>query len=1044
MAVAATSTAVDRRIPGRALTMSLAALTTVAAAASALAGGDNRLPTAADVKNLAQRYQAEREALVKSGAPKRFLPNLFELAEAAAKRGDAAAKESRYLQAAEAYRQSRWQLPYQGPGFPDHVAHVFGNLRLRHGNEILALAYSPDGKYLASAGLDRTVKIWDMSNGHETVAYRGHQRDVRHVAFSPDGKWIASAGGDKDIHLWDPQTAKPLRTLKGGGAYTTALVISPDGKYVFAAGDDRTLRIYDAATGELKHTLPEFGKAAGLRWLAFNADGTRLAAGAEDGRLRLWVYPDVFTLKSPEYWSLQEEQGSSNFVAFSPNGKLLVRCGPDALKIYDVQQPTFPGIVAAARYFLKPPDDPKHKAKINHFTCAAFSKDGKTLFVGCSDGLIYLIDPDTAQLTGTFKGHNGDITALVLNAQGTQLASASTDYTVRTWDFDIVLQSTPFEGHTEPIWAADFSPDGQRLVSCGADRTLRTWDVLTGAVVKNYGEHAAGLTAVRFSPDGKTILVGGGDKLLRLFDVDSGKVVQTFQGHAGTVTSAMFNSDGSKIVSGGADKSVIIWSTATAKPLATIDAGSLVMAVAFTPDGKQVVAGTADRRITFYGTDSGKPGPTWVAHGAAVSGLSFDAKGQYLASCGFDNFVKVWKVSPPGTLVVALGGHSGPLSTVAFRPDGNYLVSAGSDHLIRLWKKENGSFKESRIFKGHTDWVTALAFNRQGFLIASAGADRTIKVWELASRELPLISEHTGSVECVAVSPDGKFMASGGTDKTIKIWDLKTGVEIRTITGHGEPVVAIAFSPDGNTLLTSGGDRNLRRWKVADGQELPPLPNQQNITNFINAIPQLAFRPDAKRFIAWVPFDERGTRVATFDPATGDELVVINDRGKHNLAVAWLPDFKLVALGAKDGNLRIYSINQDKLDKNVVDVQLVKGIAITSLAYAPDAAYLIAGCDNGQVLILDPAKGTQRQTLAAHGLRVSAIAVSPDSKRFATVGVDNVVKLWDASGKELRKWTMPAVSGQRGGLVTQLTFTPDGRFLLTANANTTLFMLESP
>jgi WD40 repeat protein len=1027
-----------RRLP-------LQALTAAALLAAGLAfAGDTRLPTADEVRELQKRYQEERSALVKSGGDKRFLPDLLERADAIAGRASAALEKGRFLQASDAYRQARWQLPYEGPHFPEHVAHVFGNLRLRHGNEVLGIAFSGDGRWLATASRDHTVKVWDMNNGHEVTAYRGHDRYVRAVAFSPDGTWIASAGGDADIRIWDPQTGKDVKTLKGTGNYITAMAVSPDGKHLLAAGDDRTLHVYNTADGKINRTI-DYMLFGGLRSLAFSSDGTRLAAGADNGYVRLWVWPDMVTVNAVEYWAQQDNEGASNFITFSPNTKNLIRCGSDAIKVYDVPQPG--GAVAAGepRILLTPPDDPKVKTKLHQFTCAAVSKDGRTLFTGCTDGVIRLYDLDSGQAGGTFKGHNGPITALGFNKQGTQLASASTDYTVRLWNFEVVLQSRDFVGHTEPIWCTDFSPDGEQIVSCGADRTCRTWDMASAKTLQTFGTAKAGLTTTHFSPNGKSILTGGGDGVLRLFEAGSGKEQQTFSGHTATVTASAFSADGSKIVSGGADKQVMVFDIKTAKPLVTVDVGSIPMAVAFTPDGKKIVAGLVDQRVCFFDAGSGKPAEQWLAHHHAVAALSFDSRGEQLATCGFDDLVKIWPMASPGRNPVVLTGHRGPVSAVAFRPDGKYLVSAGSDHVVRLWKEDGGTFKEAQLFRGHKDWVTSLAFSKNGYFIVSASADRTLKVWELATRELPLTAEHTGAVECVAMSPDGTKMASGATDKTIKIWDPKTGVELLTIRGHGDAVVALAFSNDSKILYSSGGDRNIRRWDATTGNELPAVDNQQNFTGFINPVPKLAVRPDGKRLIAWVPFDERGTRVSLFATANGDAVLELNDRGKHVLAVAWPRDFKLAALGAKDGNVRVYDIAAEKENPKPLDFQVFQKTGVSSVAFAPDGAFLVAGSETGKVVVIDPLKGTVRQTFAGHTQRVTSSAVSADGKRVVTAGMDNIVRLWDADkGTELRRWAMPPLVQERGGFVTALTFTPDGRGVVTANSNTTLFLLELP
>jgi WD40 repeat protein len=1016
--------------------------------------GEPRLPTAEEVKRLQTAYRAERDLVVKSKAQARFLPDLFERAEANAKRADAAIATGRFLQAAEAYRQARWQLPYEGPKFPPHVARVLGNLRLRHGDKILSMAVSPDGRFLATGSADRTVKIWDMGNGHELLTYRKHSRYIRTVQFSPDGKWIASAGGDSEVRLWDPLTGKDVRTLTlpGVGNYITAMAVSPEGKYVFVASSDRSLQVFEADTGQLKRAIDKMGGPPGVRSLAFSPDKAVFAAGQENGHIRLWAYPEIATTGALDYWQRVDDQGfgSVNFLAFSPDSKMLVVGGLVIMKIYETPRPGGGVQVKDPRRSISTFDLQEKDKTPNLSSNITFSRDGKTLFAGSADGVVQLFDSDTGNAVGSYKGHTGEITALVLNPDGTQLLSVSADSTVRQWDFDIVVQARQFVGHSAPVWTVDLSPDGQRIASGSADRTARLWDVAEGNVLRKLGEHSAGVTVVRFSPNGKSVLVGTGQSL-RLFEADSGKPRQNFDGHTGIVTTAAFDASGSRVVSGSADKAVIVWSVETGKIVQKWDAGSLVMAVAFTPDGKQVAVGLVDEQVCLFDAETGKSVWTWIAHSGAVTGLSFDAAGSFLATCGFDGLVHILNMAKPNVPPATLTGHQGPLSAVAFRGDGQYLVSAGLDRVVKLWKKQGGIFKESQVFRGHKDWITALTFSRDGHYVLSASADKTLRFWEVASRELPLTAEHTGAVDAVAISPDGKHIASGATDRTVKIWERATGKELFTLRGHRDAIVSLAFSPDGTTLYSSGEDRDVRCWDVALGKEKPPLAEQHQLKGFKTAVPAIAVSGDGKRLLVWEPASDRGSSLLVFNTANGAEIGKCLDNGRNIQAAGFSKDGKTVAFGAADGSVRVWK-PEEKTDKPGSEWQAFgKEESVASLAVAPDAGFLVVGGEGGKTHICDPETGKILATLDGHAGRVHASAISADGQRVATAAADSVVKLWDRSGKLLRQWDMPAVTREKArfvwektGFVSQLAFTPDGRYLVTANANSTLFVLELP
>ncbi|MCI0682271.1 MAG: hypothetical protein L0Y71_09215 [Gemmataceae bacterium] len=1011
---------------------------------SLLPAQEARLPTADDVKALQAKFQAERAAVVQSGIAKRFPSIMVDKADEMAKRGAAALAGGRWLQASEAFRQARWQLPYQAPQVPkDHVARVIGNLRMRHGAEITSLSFSPDGQRLATASRDRTVKIWDLGNGHEILAYRGHTDHVNAAAYSPDGQRIASAGADKEVRIWDAATGKDVHVLKGPGTYSKSLAWSRDGKHLVVSqagaqgSNPGIVCIFDAATGALKRALTDFRLL--VHHVTFNGDGTIMSTGGSDGQMRHWEYPKVVdNPNQPEYWAQQDPSGTAYHIAFSPDNRSLARTGADGVKIYNVNLPGQPFSVSAPRRILPPP------APGIRYTCSLYSKDNKTLFVGATDGQVRLFDPDTGQVVGTFKGHHAEVRAIAFDPAGGRLASAGADHTVRLWDFDVVMQARDFAGHDAPVWSAALSPDGQSLVSASADRTVKVWDVASGKALHTLTGHDAPVTAALFGPSGDWIVSGSGDSSLKVWDAKSGKPLRDLTGHKGTVTALDVGANG-RIVSGSVDRKVKVWDAA-GKELLTIDTDAMVAAVAMRPDGKQIAVGCIDQSLRLYDA-AGKLEQRWTAHGHAVSGVAYSPDGHWLASCGADHLVRVWTVANPGADPITLSGHGGPLTSVAFRKDNQHLVSCGSDTIVRLWKLEGNTGKEVQAYRGHREWVASVGFSKDGFYIVSAGVDKLVKLWEITHKDIPLLAEHSGAVECVAFSPDGTKVASGASDRTIKIWDRATGAELATLAGHADAVISIVFSPDSKTLVSSSADRSIRLWDVASGRQLSRSPSQQqSFTGLVNPSPYITLAPDGKKLLAWLPGNERRTSIHVVDLASGAELTVVNDQGRQVYALAFSAGGKTSATAGKDGSVRVWDLEKRGQLLPGGDWFLFdKGIGVGDIALTPDGKTLIATSDKGDVKICTIAAKQVVRSFKAHAERIIGCQVSLDGKRFATMSGDNVVKLWDlATGQELRSWDMNTPAVERGAFLTSFVFAADGKHLVTGNASSTLFLLELP
>jgi WD40 repeat protein len=1012
-----------------------------------------KLPTADEVKALQAKYRTEYDKVVKDGIAKRFLPAIMEKAEELAKKSEAALAAGRLAQASEAIRQARWQLPYQPIGLPDNISRVIGNLRLRHSGEIKAVAFSPDGQYIATAGSDKLVKVWDLGNGHERFACVGHTDKVRGLGWSSDGKFIVSAGGEKNIKIWDAANGKEKLNIEAAGEEVTALALSKDGKHLFTGqlkvpgNPPNGLFVYETATGKPVRDVRDFPNK--IDAIALSHDGTLLATGDANGNTRLWQYPSfIDNVNQPAFWTQQDLNGATYHLAFSPDDKTLARCSATTVKLYTTPQPGGAFQAAAPRATISGINYPAR------YACSVFSKDGKTLYVGTTQGNIQFFEADNvAQKAGEFKSaHNSQLNGLVFSPDGNRLASCSGDFLVRLWDFDVVLQSRDFEGHDAPVWTAAFSSDASRLISASADRTVKVWERDTGKAQFTITDHTAPVTCAQFSPDGKLIASGGGDKIIRIFDAANGKPLRTCEGHQGTITFLEFSFDSKRIVSGSADRRIKIWDADTGKEKLSIDDNpSIVASVAFSPNAKQIAVANVDQTIRLYDASSGKLQHSWNAHGVAVNGVAYSPDGQWLASCGADTAVIVWPLANPGADSIRLMGHAGPVSMVAFRKDNQHLVSCGSDQLVKLWKIEGNAGKEVQTFRGHKDWVTSVAFSKDGFHVVSSSVDRRLKIWEITSRELPLLAEHTAPVLAVAVSPDGKIIATGSEDKSIKLWDAKSGLEIATLTGHTSWVQALVFTPDSKRLISSGEESEIRFWNVSPPREIVRTPQQATlfgpkVINVRGGSSYIALDPAGKTIFVWIPPPPKDVggahRIDVIDFAGSAFLYDIKESGRIVKSVVVSPNGKIAATGGADGSVRLWDLN-DKEAKPMPggDWALFDKVAFGDIAISGDNTRLIGTSAAGEVKIATIADRKVLKTVKAHDGPVQVCMASPDGKYFATYGDDNVIKVWDMDGKELRRWDL---GRNQGMAVINLAFTPDSKQLVTANANTTVYVLDLP
>jgi WD40 repeat protein len=395
-----------------------------------------------------------------------------------------------------------------------HVSKALGG-----GSSLIAIneaAFSPDGKYIATAGLDHWVKVWDADTGKELYTLSGHTNAVSGVAFSPDGKYIASAGDDGYVKVWDLTPQREVNTW--------------DGHFIAASQDQRQIvtlsgitetivSVLDVSTDDASRVIQQVilplspGRIGST---ALNADWSQLVTGLTDGTVKIW------NLQTGQ--ELLSFTGHSNIVghnspfiesvALSPDGTHLATGSDDGTAKLWSLAPSSAGDAVTSQLLYTV------TANNRAINIVAFSPDGKRVATGNGTGesQIRIWDVATGQLLSQmYGGHTSSIYSLAFNADWTRLASGSRDNTAIIWDVATGQALFHLTSHTNGISGLAFSADGLRLATGSADGTAKIWDATTGEELQTISGDPQGISGVLFSPDGKRLMANNNDGTIRVY-----------------------------------------------------------------------------------------------------------------------------------------------------------------------------------------------------------------------------------------------------------------------------------------------------------------------------------------------------------------------------------------------------------------------------------------------------------------------------------------------------------------------------------------------
>ncbi|MFD3992840.1 NB-ARC domain-containing protein [Streptomyces sp. NPDC058583] len=580
-----------------------------------------------------------------------------------------------------------------------------------HTSAVRACAASPDGRWLASAGFDRSIRIWDVTTGSPRRVLDGHTGWIWECAWTPDGSSIVSAGDDGSVRVWDVRSGSCRAVLTGHEGAVMGCAVGPDGAWLASAGVDGSVRVWDVRSGSCRAVLT--GHEGAVMGCAVGPDGAWLASAGVDGSVRVW---DVRSGSCRAV--LTGHEGAVMGCAVAPDGAWLASAGVDgSVRVWDVrsgtQRVSFTG----------------HEGWVN---ACAVSADGTMLVSAGADRTIRVWDPVTGQPGITLFGDTGGANACAVAHDSSWIAAGGSDSMVRVWrprwgEQDsgrmpgAAAMRTKVRAPVEPVRECAVFPDGSRIVSSSDDGAVRLWDVATGTELAVRNAHTGGAACCAVSPDGSWFASSGAasgyDSSLHLWRPDGQLPHVTLTGHTAWVERCAFTPDGAQVATVSSDGTLRLWETGDGTPLAVL------------------------------GTDLGQ-----------LFGCSISRDGTRLASCGTDRLVRLWDIASR-TLVAVLAGHTNRVINCTFSADGAWLASVGYDGTVRTWDTATGASLLTMDSGDGAMWDCAISPNDA--LIASTSTDGVIRIWDaLTGRCRNALRVEQEMRSCAWIS-DTRLCASG-------------------------------------------------------------------------------------------------------------------------------------------------------------------------------------------------------------------------------------------------------------------------------------------
>jgi WD40 repeat protein len=573
------------------------------------------------------------------------------------------------------------------------------------GSIVSAVAYDPEGKYLAIGNVDGLAQVVDAIS-REPVYGIQFGDVVSGLSFSPDGERLGISSEDGAAKVVDVKTGDELYSLAGHDGYPVLVIkFSPDGNLIATGGADWNVKIWNAGNGSVQVTLPSHTDS--VTSIAFSPDSLRLVSGSLDDTVILWDLETSSLMNKFRPDGFNTDGNQINSVAFNPWGDSIIASGLSTVVVWN--------------YFDYAEIQRLRGNRANVYS-VAYAPDGLSMLTASAGVKIwdYYLGTERYNLSS----HRGEVTAATYSQDGNFILTGSWDGTAKLWAANLLVDNLKVRYNGGVNTDANYSPDGEYFVVSDSGGGAVLYGTQTGEVVGEWGTDAW-VSEASFNPNNpQQIVTSDINGKVIVWEVGRADPVFSIQVLDGYVNMAEYSPDGSMILSASDDGVVRMWDAQNGNLLREITRDGGLRLAKFSEDGSQIIAADWDKTAYLFDANSGEQLLELNGHKDQILAFAFSHDGSYIYTAGYDSTIRKWDAATGDELLV-MNGHTGRVPDLDVSPDDKLLVSASADTTVKVWDTESG--KEIFDYLGNNEDSNSVAFSPDGKNVLTASSDETTK-----------------------------------------------------------------------------------------------------------------------------------------------------------------------------------------------------------------------------------------------------------------------------------------------------------------------------